>query len=123
MGEAGLKRLVNPKLLNYLKGQMERHAAAALMISCIAPPPFPFGASIAVASALQYPRARLLAVVFVSRTIRFVVVGWSAIHFGRRIIRIANSEEFMWVMGGFIAVCIIGSVVSILHWVRIGNSK
>lgn len=122
-GEAGLKRLVNPKLLGYLRGQMERHAAGALMISSIAPPPFPFGASIAVASALQYPRPRLLALVFISRTIRFVLVGWSAIYFGRRIIRIANSEEFMWVMGGFIAICVIGSIMSIIHWVHIGNSK
>lgn len=123
VGEAGLKHMVNPKLLGYLKGQIDRHAAVALMVSSIAPPPFPFGASIAVASALQYPRPRLLAVVFVSRTIRFLLVGWSAIYFGRRIIRIANSEEFMWVMGGFIAICIIGSVMSVIHWVRIGNSK
>jgi len=60
-GEEGLKRLVKPKLLGYLKQQMEKHAAAALIVSCLAPPPFPFGASIATASAFQYPRPHLLA--------------------------------------------------------------
>jgi len=114
---------VKPKLLGYLKQQMEQHAAAALIVSCLAPPPFPFGASIAAASAFQYPRARLLVLVFVARTARFSLVGWSAIYFGRRILRIASSTEFLWFMGGFIAFCVIGSVVSILHWVRIGRSR
>ena len=122
-GEEGLKRLVKPKLLDYLKRQMKKHAAAALAVSCLAPPPFPFGASIAAASAFQYPRRRLLVLVLVSRAARFSLVGWAAIYFGRGILRIANSPQFMWLMGGFIALCLMGSVVSIIHWVRIGRSR
>ena len=53
LGEAGLKRIVKPQLLDSLKRQMERRAAAVLVVSCLAPPPFPFGAAIAAASALQ----------------------------------------------------------------------
>jgi membrane protein YqaA with SNARE-associated domain len=122
-GKEGLKRLVKPKLLGYLQQQMEQHAAIALIVSCVAPPPFPFGAAIAAASALQYPRSRLLILVFVARMVRFSLVGWAAIHFGRRILRIANSDEFLWLMGGFILFCTVGSVISIIHWVRIGNSR
>ena len=122
-GKEGLKRLVNPKLLGYLKQQMERHAAIALIVSCLAPPPFPFGASIAAASALQYPRPRLLTLVFLARAVRFSLVAWAAVYFGRRILRIANSEEFLWAMGVFIALCLIGSIVSIVHWIHIGRSR
>ena len=122
-GEEGLKRLVKPRLLGHLKRQMERHAAVVLIVSCLAPPPFPFGAAIAAASALQYPRPRLLVLVFVARTVRFSLVGWSAIYFGRRILEIANSTEFMWIMAGFIAFCLIGSIASVIHWVRIGRSR
>lgn len=122
-GEAGLKRIVKPKLLGYLKGKMERHAAVALIVSCLAPPPFPFGASIAAASALQYPRPRLLMLVFLARAVRYSLVGWAAVYFGRRILRIANSTEFMWMMGGFIAFCLVGSFASIIHWIRIGRSQ
>jgi membrane protein YqaA with SNARE-associated domain len=122
-GEEGLKRLVKPKLLDYLKRQMKKHAAAALVVSCLAPPPFPFGAAIATASAFQYPRPRLLALVFVARAVRFSLVGWSAIYFGRRILRIASSTEFLWFMGGFIALCVIGSTMSIIHWMRISRSR
>jgi membrane protein YqaA with SNARE-associated domain len=122
-GEKGLQKLVKPRLLSYLKQKMERNAAVALIIACLAPPPFPFGASIAAASAFQYPRPRLLILVLIARAVRFSLVGWSANYFGRRIIRVANSSEFLSVMGGFIALCVIGSVGSIVHWVRIGHSQ
>lgn len=117
-GEEGLKRFVKPRLHDYLKQKMERHAAVALVVSCLAPPPFPFGATIAVASALQYPRPRLLTVVFLSRAVRFGLVGWAAIYFGRGILRMVDTTGFEWFMGGFIAVCVIGSTVEIIHWVR-----
>jgi membrane protein YqaA with SNARE-associated domain len=122
-GEKGLQKLVNPRLLGYLKQKMEQNAAVALIIACLAPPPFPFGASIAAASAFQYPRPRLLTIVLIVRAVRFALVGWAAIYFGRRIIRMANSSEFLWMMGGFIALCVIGSIGSIVHWVRIGRSQ
>jgi membrane protein YqaA with SNARE-associated domain len=122
LGEAGLKRLVKPKLLESLKRQMERRAAAVLIVSCLAPPPFPFGAAIAAASTLQYPKPRLLVLVFLARLVRFALVGWSAIYYGRSILRIANSTEFLWFMSVFITFCLIGSVLSILHWVRVGRS-
>jgi membrane protein YqaA with SNARE-associated domain len=121
-GEAGLKRIVKPRLHNYLKGKIEKHAAVAVFIACIAPPPFPFGAVIGVASALQYPRARLLTVVFSARVARFLLVGWAAIKFGHGILRIANSPGFLWFMGCFIALCLIGSIIEVTHWVRTGNT-
>ena len=122
-GDAMLKRLVKPRLLDYLRQRMEKHAAMVVVVTCLAPPPFPFGAAIAVASALQYPRARLLSVVFAARTVRYSLIGWSAIYFGRRIIRMADSTEFEWFMAGFIAFCVIGSVASIIQWVRIGRTR
>lgn len=122
-GEEGLERLVKPKQLNYLKRKMEKRAEWAIVVSCIAPPPFPFTATIAVASALQYPRVRLLMWVLVARAVRFSLVGWAAIYFGRSILRIANSSGFLWFMGAFIAFCVVGSVMSIVHWIHVGRSK
>jgi membrane protein YqaA with SNARE-associated domain len=120
-GEEGLKRIVKPKLHATLKQQMESHAAIALVVSCLAPPPFPFGATIAVASALQYPRIKLLSVVFLARLARFALVAWAAIHWGRHILRIANSPGFLWFMAGFIALSVIGSVFEVMRWVRSGD--
>jgi len=122
-GDAMLTKLVKPKLLGYLKQRMEKHAAMVVIVTCLAPPPFPFGAAIAAASALQYPKLRLLTLVLVSRAMRYSLVGWAAIYFGRRILRIADSAEFEWIMAGFIAFCVIGSVASMIQWVRIGSAR
>jgi hypothetical protein len=55
--------------------------------------------------------------------VRFSLVGWAAIYFGRGILRIADSKEFLWVMGAFIAFCVVGSVISVIRWIRIGSSR
>jgi hypothetical protein len=106
-----------------LPGTTTNFHAAALVVSCLAPPPFPFGAAIAAASAFQYPRPRLLVLVFVGRAVRYSLVGWAAVYFGRGILQIADSAGFMWFMAGFIALCLIGSILSIVHWVHIGRSR
>ncbi len=117
-GEKGLRRLVKPKLLGYLKQQMGKRAAAALIVSCLAPPSFPFGASIAARAHFS-----MLLLVLLARVVRFSLVGWAAIYIGRRIVRIADSTEFLWFMGGFIVLCSIGRVGSIVHWIHIGRAQ
>lgn len=117
-GEEGLKRFVKPKMHAYLKRQMEKHAGIAVFVTAFSPPPFPFGAAIAVASALQYPRPRLLGIVFFTRVLHFGLIAWAALHWGRAIIRITETSGFLWFMGLFIAFCIIGSTFEIIHWVR-----
>jgi membrane protein YqaA with SNARE-associated domain len=117
-GEEGLKRMMKPRRLEYFKRRMGNQAAIAIGLACLAPPPFPFTLVIATASAFAYPRPRLLGLVFVARAIRFVIVGWLAIRFGRDILRIARAPETTWIMVGFIVLCIIGSAFQILQWVR-----
>jgi membrane protein YqaA with SNARE-associated domain len=117
-GEEGLKRMMKPSRLEYFKRRMSKQAAIAIGLACLAPPPFPFTVVIASASAFAYPRPRLLGLVFIARAIRFSIVGWLAIRFGRDILRIAREPETTWIMLGFIAVCIIGSAFQVWQWVR-----
>ena len=86
-GEEGLKKMMSPKRLDYLKKKMSHSAAVPLVVTCLAPPPFPFTAVIAAASAFQYPKARLLGYVFAARAVRFTLIGLAAIQFGRRMVR------------------------------------
>jgi membrane protein YqaA with SNARE-associated domain len=117
-GEEGLKKMMKPGRLEYFKRQMEKKAGVAVVLACLAPPPFPFTLVIASASAFDYPRQRLLGLVFAARSVRFTIVGWLAIRFGRHIIRIANAPETTWVMLGFIALCILGSVFQVSQWIE-----
>jgi hypothetical protein len=87
-------------------------------VACLAPPPFPFTPVVGAASAFDYPRWKLLSLVFVGRLIRFTILGLLAIWFGRHILQLAKQPAFEWGMGGFIALCMIGSGVSIYNWVH-----
>ena len=78
-GEEGLKRMMKPRRLEYFKRRMANGAAIAIALACLAPPPFPFTLVIASASAFAYPRRRLLGWVFVTRAVRFTIVGLLAI--------------------------------------------
>ena len=117
-GEEGLKRMMKPGRLEYFERRMKNQAAVAIATACLAPPPFPFTLVIASASAFAYPRPRLLGLVFVSRAVRFTIVGLLAIRFGSDILRIARAPETTWIMLGFIALCTIGSAFQVTQWVR-----
>jgi uncharacterized membrane protein YdjX (TVP38/TMEM64 family) len=122
-GEEGLERFVSPKRLESLKARARRRAGPALFIACVAPPPFPFTAVVATASALQYPRRRLLAVVAASRFVRFVILSVAAIAVGRHVLAFIHSEVFVWFMGGFSVIYVVGSVISVVRWVRRTRTK
>jgi len=116
--EEGLKKMLKPKRFEYLKKRMAERAGFAIAVACIAPPPFPFTPVIAAASALAYPRPKLLAIAFGSRVVRFTLVGIAAIYLGHQILQIAKSPAFFWAMIVFIALCAIGSAFSIAGWIR-----
>jgi membrane protein YqaA with SNARE-associated domain len=122
-GQEGLQRMMSQKRYRNLKHQMERRIAIPLIVACIAPPPFPFTAVVGAASAFQYPRMRLLGIILGARAIRFSLVGWAAIHWGRRVLQVADSSAFTWFIAGFAVLCVAGSTVSGIRWVRLSRSR
>jgi hypothetical protein len=80
------------------------------------PPPFPFTAFVAAAAALQYPRRKLFSFVGVARFVRFAIEGALAIHYGRWIVRQAQSPILEYGMLALIAISIVASAFSIYHW-------
>jgi membrane protein YqaA with SNARE-associated domain len=121
-GEKGLTKIIKPNRLQYLKDKIEKHGLLVLIVACLAPPPFPFGAFIAAASALQFPRLRLLTIVLLARAARYALVGWAALYFGRHILRVTRTPEFLWIMGVFIAICLVGSAIEGIRWFRVGRT-
>ncbi len=117
-GEEGLKRILDVKRFNSLKAKMHKQATWAIVIACLAPPPFPFTPVLAAASAFDYPRPRLLGLVFAARLVRYSLFGLAAITFGRQVLLVVRSREFTWFMVGFVILCMIGSVISVIRWTR-----
>jgi membrane protein YqaA with SNARE-associated domain len=117
-GEEGLKKMAGERRSKRLEAQVTHRGGWAIILATLAPPPFPFTTVIAAAAAFQYPRVRLLALNFLGRAARFAVLAWLALRFGPAVLRIIDSTAFRWSMTAFIALCLIGSGVSIWHWVR-----
>ncbi|MGB8480348.1 MAG: hypothetical protein WCE63_16180 [Acidobacteriaceae bacterium] len=117
-GEEGIRKVAGQKQFDKLKKKIGDRSGVAVAIGCLAPPPFPFTMVIAASSALGYSLWRVATINFVSRAVRFTVLGLLAIKFGTAILRIAKSPAFVWSMVVFIALCLIASGFSIRHWVH-----
>jgi membrane protein YqaA with SNARE-associated domain len=117
-GEAGLEKIASPKRIDSLKKKMETRSALLVATACIAPPPFPFTPVVAVASALQFPRVKLLGIAFIMRLVRFSIVAYLAIRFGRGIVRILDTAAFKTGVMAFAVLCLAGSGYSVWKWLR-----
>jgi membrane protein YqaA with SNARE-associated domain len=117
MGEEGLERFVKPEKVKRLKSKMEKKAGWAVFTATLIPPPFPFTAVVLTASALQTPRKNILLGVFAGRLLRFTGEALLALYFGRRLLRIMESDVIDYLVYGFIAVAVIGSIFSVRKWV------
>jgi membrane protein DedA with SNARE-associated domain len=122
-GEAGLKRLLKPRRLEYVKRKIEKGAAVALALGSILPPPFPFTPVVAGAAAFQYPRSKALLLIGAARTLRFLVLATLARQFGRQILSIAESPAVRWSIAGLIVLSLVGSAASVYQIVQRSRSQ
>jgi membrane protein YqaA with SNARE-associated domain len=117
-GEKGLERFVSERKVDRLKQKLENKAWLTVFVATLMPPPFPFTPVIMTASALQCSRAAMVAAVGVGRLIRFSLEATLAIYFGRRVIAFLNSPVVSYFVYGLILVAIIGSVLSLIKWLK-----
>jgi membrane protein YqaA with SNARE-associated domain len=122
-GEKGLKRIVDPKKIQWFTARLKKHAWLAVFVASFMPPPFPFRASIVAASALQTPRLPMLLGVFFGRWLRYAVESLLIIHFGSRLVAAMDSRAFDYVVYGLTAVAVVGSLVFIRKWFTGSKSK
>jgi len=118
LGENGLERHLPRKRLAYVKSKVTKNAVWALIVACIAPPPFPFTPFVIATSALQYPRKKLFTVVGLARMVRFAALGVLALFFGDRIL---HWFENPWVQGFLVVLLVLAvaaSIVSVYGWIK-----
>jgi membrane protein YqaA with SNARE-associated domain len=117
-GEAGIKKIAGEKRFEGLKNRIQKHGAWGIALACISPPPFPFTMVVAVTSALGYARTKLLGTVAAGRAVRFVILSFLAARYGRNIIHVMNTSAFKWTITAFACLCIVGSLLSVLKWIK-----
>jgi membrane protein YqaA with SNARE-associated domain len=113
--ESGQKKLLSRKHLDSVRKLVKKHAAWALVVASVMPPPFPFTAFVAAAAAFRYPRSKLLGFVAAGRLARFAIEGALAIHYGRWIVKQAQSPLLDLTIIALIVISIAGSAFVIFE--------
>jgi membrane protein YqaA with SNARE-associated domain len=122
-GEKGLAKFVKPNRVKQLKKKMDKGVGWVIFTSTLLPPPFPFTPVIMSASALQTSRAKLYGGVFAGRLVRFTIEALLALYFGKHILRFLNSPIVDYIVYALILIAVVGSVLSILKWLRSNKRK
>jgi membrane protein YqaA with SNARE-associated domain len=117
-GATAFEKTVSRKRIDYIKRRVAKNAVWALVIAALLPPPFPFTGFVAGTAAFQYPRRRLLTVVFFSRLARFLVEGLLAVLFSSKLLRLARSPGLDYVGIALIVIPVAVSALAIAKWAK-----
>lgn len=95
-GEAALHRYVPARLLKRVTGWVERHRILAVFLPAVLPPPIPLTPFALAAGALGVSRRRFMAVYGAARTLRYSLVAWIGVAYGRHAIRVWSAALQKW---------------------------
>jgi membrane protein YqaA with SNARE-associated domain len=110
-GEKALQRWVSPRILGFIVGWVERHPILAVFLPAVLPPPIPLSPFVLASGALGVPFKRFLAAYGAARTLRYSLVAWLAVLYGRRVVRLWSKELDKWstpLLYTFLAVTVAG---------------
>jgi len=116
--EKGVKHSIPSKRLGFVESHVRKRAGAALAISAVIPPPFPFTPFVVAAAIAGYPRKKLLGIVAGARLFRFAAEGALAIFYGEGILSLAKSRTMEATIVALIVLALGASAFSIFRWVR-----
>jgi membrane protein YqaA with SNARE-associated domain len=121
-GEHGLSRFVNARRLEGVKARIDRGAIVVAALGLI-PPPFPFTPFVLASGALGVNAWTFMGTLAGARALRFGVETALAAHYGSQILRWMKTPIFKSIIGTFIALAVIGTIVSAIALVRSSRGK
>jgi membrane protein YqaA with SNARE-associated domain len=95
-GEAALRRHVPKRHLARITRWIERNPVLAVFLPAVLPPPIPLAPFVLAAGALGVARNRFLAVFGAARSLRYSLIAWLAVFYGRKIVRIWSGSIEKW---------------------------
>ncbi len=88
---------------------MEHHPVLAVFLPAVLPPPIPLSPFVLASGALGVSRNRFLVVFGAARSLRYSLITWLGLVYGRHVIRLWSgtlqrwSGPILWVFGGTLA--------------------
>jgi membrane protein YqaA with SNARE-associated domain len=116
VGEKGLTRFVSARRLTRVKAQVDRGVFVVAGLALI-PPPFPFTPFVLASGAFGMNPWSFFGALAAVRAFRFAVEAALAAQYGSGILRGMRTPAFQMAVGGFIALAVVGTIVSaVLVW-------
>jgi membrane protein YqaA with SNARE-associated domain len=110
-GEAALKRWVSARLLARIVRWFEHHPVLSVFLPAVLPPPIPLSPFVLAAGALGVTLKQFLAAFGAARIVRYSLIAWLAVAYGRRVVRLWSNELQRWsapLLWTFLALSIAG---------------
>jgi membrane protein YqaA with SNARE-associated domain len=113
-GEAALPRYLGKRIIS----GVEKSGVLAVSAFALLPPPFPMMPFLLAAGALGVPRKKFLLAFSVARAVRYGLISWLAVVYGRAMVRAFRhylsgwSDIILWVYLGLMVVAILYGVWS-----------
>ncbi len=95
-GEAALHRYVPARILGRVVRWVERHRILAVFLPAVLPPPIPLLPFALASGALGVSRGRFLSVYGAARTLRYSLIAWLSVVYGRHAIRLWSGTLQRW---------------------------
>jgi membrane protein YqaA with SNARE-associated domain len=87
-GKETLEKRFSKRTTDKVYAIFSRWGFAAVAIPALLPPPFPIVPMLLAAGAMQYPTRKFLTALAVGRGIRFTILAYLGVHYGRHIVRL-----------------------------------
>ena len=124
-GEAAMKRWISARMLKRVNAWVADHPILSVFLPAILPPPIPLSPFILASGALGVPRGRFLAAYSAARILRYSLVSWLAIRYGRHVVRLWDQELGKWsapLLWTFLALSVAGLGYGIWKFRRLRRS-
>ncbi|MGB6134294.1 MAG: VTT domain-containing protein [Acidobacteriaceae bacterium] len=95
-GQRMLRRYSSMRLVKHLSSWMKRNPVLAALALPMLPPPIPLTAFVLAAGALGVARRRFFAAFTVSLTLRYALLAWLGVTYGRHFVRLWASAIRRW---------------------------
>ena len=110
MGGAWMERKIGHKRFQQVGDAIHHRAFGTLLVSCIAPPPFPTSWFFAGAGAFGLGQKKFMAAVLLGRSMRYGLLTLAAAHYGRQFLRILRNPTHYIVISVIISASLIAAV-------------
>jgi membrane protein YqaA with SNARE-associated domain len=85
-GEALMERSVPPRFRKSIEKWTDQHSLLSVMLPALLPPPIPLTPFLLAAGALGVSRRRFLVAYNAARVVRYSLVSWAGVVYGRRVV-------------------------------------